>query len=86
MMLSIVPTRATLFALVVVSTVGVSGAEAMPASPPASGIGGVAGLLRRTAEDQHRVYPGSESADAKRKRTTRMAPNKFCQKHEQSCD
>ena len=37
------------------------------------------------AADQHRVYPGSENAQAQQARSARMAPNLYCEKHENEC-
>ncbi len=38
-----------------------------------------------SAAYQHRVYPGSDSAQSKQAREAQMAPNYFCDKHENEC-
>ncbi|RYC30115.1 hypothetical protein D3273_20225 [Lichenibacterium minor] len=44
-----------------------------------------ASLSPATAADQHRVYPGSDTAQVKQERASRVAPNLYCNKHENEC-
>lgn len=46
----------------------------------------VAGAMSTaSAADQHRTYPGSDSAQAQQARAARVAPNLYCDKHENEC-
>ncbi len=44
-----------------------------------------ASLSPAAAIDQHRVYPGSDSAKVKQARDASLAPNLYCEKHENQC-
>ena len=77
--------KATLLA-VLSATVAAATAPAALAMPIGAGLGTPTPLLQRTAAEQHRVYPGSESAAAEKARADRNAPNMFCEKQENKCE
>ena len=71
---------AVLSSAVIVATA--SSAMAMPAA--SISILNDGSSLQRVA-DEHRVYPGSETATAQKARDERNAPNRFCEKQQQYC-
>ena len=80
-------TKSALVAVVSTAIIAVTATSAL-SMPLPGGLGGSArgSLLQRTAADQHRIYPGSESAEAQKSRSERNAPNMFCEKQENKCE
>lgn len=79
--------KATLL-IVLSATVVAASAPAAMAMPFGAGFDGPTPgpLLQRTSGEQHRIYPGSESAAAQKARAERNAPNMFCDKQETRCE
>lgn len=70
------------------ATIVAAAAPAAMAMPLGTGVdaSSPAPLLQRTAAEQHRVYPGSDSSAAEKARSERNAPNLFCDKQENKCE
>lgn len=76
--------KSALVAVLSTAIIAVTATSAL--SMPISSGFGAGSLLHKTGIDQHRIYPGSESAAAQKARSARNAPNLFCDKQENKCE
>ncbi len=87
-MTSFVSWKKTLILTALSATLAAAASPSAWAMPVGRGIADADhdALIQRTSAEQHRVYPGSDSAAAEKARADRNAPNMFCEKQENKCE